>query len=109
MRLAQCEAWVEIQGAIYEGNSWIDVRLEVAEDLSHVAEDIGIVARSLKRSASKIDAVLTVSLRIRGLTARINHLPPSTLSQTRRVTPSRPSIALFAGAVLIVRVLPAKL
>jgi len=72
-RLAQREAWVEIQGAIYEGNSWIDVWLEVAEDVSRVAEDLGVVAGSLKRPASKIDAVLTVSLRIVARAVCIKH------------------------------------
>jgi hypothetical protein len=56
-RPADCEAWVKIQGTIYEANSWIDVWLKVAEDISRVAEDFGIVASNLKRTASKIDAV----------------------------------------------------
>ena len=54
---ADSEAWVEIQGTIYQGNSSIDVWLKVAEDVSRIAEDIGIVTGSLKRAASKIDAV----------------------------------------------------
>src|SRR5262245_17005672 len=59
-----CEAWVEIQGAIDEGNGWIDVRLEVAEDASRVAEDNSVIASGLKPATRKIEAVLAVPLLI---------------------------------------------
>jgi len=38
--------------------------LEVAEDASRKAEDIGVVTGGPKRAARKIDAVLAVSLSI---------------------------------------------
>src|SRR6516225_2800441 len=57
-------AWVEIKGAINEGNCYIDVSLEVAENVGHVAEDIGVVARSLKRAARQVESVLTIPLLI---------------------------------------------
>src|SRR6516165_4070831 len=63
---ADCVAWVEIKGAINEGNGYIDVRLEVAENVGRVAEDIGVVARSLKRAARQIESVLTIPLLIFG-------------------------------------------
>src|SRR5262245_42966883 len=61
---ADCVAWVEIKGAIDEGNGYIDVSLEVAENVGHVGEDIGVVARSLKCVARPIQSVLTVPLLI---------------------------------------------
>src|SRR5262245_5412697 len=71
---AKCEAWIEVQSAINQGDGWIDVRLEIAEDLSGVAEDIGIVASSPKRAASKIDAILAVPLPILAPTVCSKHL-----------------------------------
>src|SRR6516164_1063884 len=59
-RPTDCVAWIEIKGAINEGNSYIDVSLEVAENVGRVAEDIGVVARSLKRAARQIESVLTI-------------------------------------------------
>src|SRR5262252_8616265 len=61
---ADCVAWVEIKGAINEGNGYIDVSLEVAENVGRIAEDFGIVAQSLKRAARQIQSVLTIPLLI---------------------------------------------
>jgi hypothetical protein len=70
---ANRETWAEFQSAINEGDCWIDVRLEVAEDVGCVAEDIGVVSTSLKRAARKIDAVLTVTLPILAPAVYIKH------------------------------------
>src|SRR5262249_10360989 len=61
---ADCAAWVEIKGAIDEGNAYIDVSLEVAENVGHVGEDIGVAVRSLKCVARPIQSVLTIPLLI---------------------------------------------
>src|SRR5215470_11663771 len=61
---ADCVAWVEIKGAINEGNGYIDVSLEVAENVGRIAEDLRIVARCLKRAARQIQSVLTIPLLI---------------------------------------------
>ena len=60
------EAWIEVQGAINECNGWLGVRLKIAEDVSHVTEDMGIVASSPKRAPSKVDALLPASMLILG-------------------------------------------
>src|SRR5215813_10756211 len=59
---ASCVARVEIKGAINEGYGYIDVGLEVAENEGRVAEDNGVVVRSLKRPTRQIESVLTVPL-----------------------------------------------
>src|SRR5262249_35796654 len=61
---AEGEAWIEVQGAINECNGWLDVRLIMAEDVGRTSEDIGIVASSLERAPSKVDALLPASLLI---------------------------------------------
>src|SRR5262249_43092651 len=61
---AMCVAWIYIQSAVNEGDGWIDVWLEVAEDMSREGKDIGVVSSSRKRAARKIDAVLAVPLSI---------------------------------------------
>src|SRR5215467_6665044 len=63
-RPTDCEAWIEVQGAINECNGWPDVWLKITEDVSYANEDIGIVASSLKRAPSKVDGLLPASLLI---------------------------------------------
>src|SRR5215467_13859385 len=84
---AHCEAWVEIQGAINEGNGWIDIRLEMAEDISRVSEDMWVIAGSVKRAASKIDAVLAVPLPIITPAGYIKHLvTPGSLRESQPIS-----------------------